>query len=93
MAIEDKSTAEGVVLGGVLPDSVVEVLQAIRGSLMYFIATVGVLCILLGAIGPMIPWFGSYVQGTMAGFLGIWGVSALLFAGLGYLFMRLIGYN
>ena len=93
MAIEDESTVEGVVLGGILPDNVIRVLQAIRGSLMYFIASVGVLCILLGAIGPMIPGLGSYVQGTMAGLLGIWGVSALLFAGMGYLFMHLIDYR
>ena len=93
MVIEDESTAEGVVLGGFLPESVIRALRKIRGSFMYFVASVGVLCILLGVVGPLIPWFGSFVEGPMAGFLGIWGVSAILFAGLGFLFMRLIGYS
>ena len=93
MVIEDESAAEGVVLGDMIPENVIRVLRQIRGSFMYFVASVGVVCIVLGAVGPLIPWFGSFVEGPMAGFLGIWGVSAILFAGLGFLFMRLIGYN
>ena len=60
---------------------------------MNFIAAIGVFFILLGAFGPMIPGLSAYVGGAPAGLLGIWGVSAILFAGIGYLFMYLIGYN
>lgn len=63
---------------------VLESLLAIRGSFLLFVTAVGVLFVVVGA---------TAMNGVLAGMFGIWGTSALLYAGLGYLLLKLIGYQ
>ncbi|WP_321112047.1 hypothetical protein [Halorussus salinisoli] len=65
-------------------DLILEVLLAIRGSFLLFVAAVGALLIVAGAFA---------MNGVLAGMFGIWGASALLYAGLGYLLLKLVGYQ
>ena len=93
MATDSSSASGGSGIGRHLPDPVVGVLLAIRGSLMNFIAAIGVVMVLLGAFGPALPVIGSYMQGEMAGLLGIWGVSSVAYAVIAHAFMSAIGYT
>lgn len=63
---------------------VISILLTIRRSFIAFVVTLGTLSILIGALVQ---------DGAVAGFLGIWGVSAYIFAALGYIGLRLIGYT
>lgn len=67
-----------------ITEPILRLLLAIRGSLLLFIATTGVLFILGGI---------TVMEGALAGMFGIWGVSALLYATLGYLLLKIIGYH
>lgn len=63
---------------------VLRVLLAIRGSFLLFVATIGALFVLGGA---------TVMDGVLAGMFGIWGVSCILYAGLGYGLLKFIGYH
>jgi hypothetical protein len=76
-----------------LYDLVVSVLLAIRSSFLTFVAALGVAMLLLGAFGPMIPVVNGVMKGVVAGMFGIWGVSAIVYAVIGFGFLRLIGYR
>jgi hypothetical protein len=65
---------------------IVQLLLRIRRSFLLFVATVGVLLIVLGG-----TLFGG--TGVLAAMFAIWGVSAILYALGGVLLMRLIGYR
>jgi hypothetical protein len=65
---------------------IIRILLAIRGSFLLFVATMGVVMILLGA-----TVLGG--QGVIAAMFAIWGVSAVIYASGGVLFLRLIGYR
>jgi hypothetical protein len=72
-----------------LPDNsvlaaIVRVLYAIRGSFTVFIFALGVVWLLLGL---------ALQSGVIAGMLVIWGVSAMIFAGIARIGFRLIGYS
>lgn len=67
-----------------ITEPILRALLAIRKSLLLFIATVGVLFVLGGI---------TVMDGVLAGMFGIWGVSALLYATLGYLLLKIIGYH
>ena len=62
---------------------VVRVLLAIRGSALLATVIAGIVMLVLAA---------TVLDGGVAGLTGIVGVSTLLYAGLGYLALRLIGY-
>ena len=62
---------------------VVRALLAIRGSALVATVVLGVVMLILAA---------TVLDGGIAGLTGIVGVSTLLYAGLGYLALRLIGY-
>ncbi|WP_266082067.1 hypothetical protein [Haladaptatus caseinilyticus] len=68
----------------IVTEPLLRVLLAIRGSFLLFIASVGVLFIVTGA---------TIMDEVLAGMFGIWGVSCLLYAGLGYGLLKLIGYH
>lgn len=60
------------------------ILYAVRGSFLVFVL----------AIGLVWTGLGLYLQeGVMAAMLVIWGVSAVLYAGIGYGCLKLIKYN
>lgn len=72
-----------------LPDNkaleiVVRVLYIVRGSFLAFVFAVGVLMLFAGIV---------ISDGLMAGLLGIWGVSAILYALVGKFMLQLIGYG
>lgn len=80
-----------------LPEPALNVLQAIRGSFVYFIAALGVLFLFLAVLGHFlpagVPLLSDLTTGVMAGLWAIWGVSAILYAGIAYLLMIAVGYK
>ena len=69
--------------GESVPDSpFVRGLSALRHSLVLTIAVLGVLLVAIGA--------SPFVSGVFAGMFGIWGATALICAGLGYLGVKLL---
>lgn len=72
-------------------DRALSALLAIRQSVLAFIVAVGLLCLLLSILLSTYA-FESVTHGVLAGICAIWGVSALLFAALGHVGLRLIGY-
>jgi len=63
---------------------IVRVLLAVRRSLIVFIAVLGIVMFVTG-------WILS--EGAVAGMLAALGISALIYSGLGFVFVRLIGYT
>lgn len=64
---------------------------AIRSSFLAFVTTLGVLFLLLALVfSEHVP--GVYF-GVLSGMLAVWGVSAFVYAALGHLGLRLIGYR
>ncbi|WP_423747093.1 hypothetical protein V5735_20905 (plasmid) [Haladaptatus sp. SPP-AMP-3] len=70
----------------------VSLLLAIRRSFLAFIVALGVVCWLLAVLlsGYLLP---SLTHAVLAGMFAIWGTSAFVYAILGHLGLRLIGYN
>jgi hypothetical protein len=64
--------------------AVVRVLYTIRGSFTAFIFALGVIWLLIGI---------ALQVGVMAAMFAIWGISAMIFAGIVRLAFRLIGYS
>lgn len=62
----------------------VRFLLLLRSSFLVFIAFIGVLLFLTGSV---------LSEGVVAGMLGITGVSAILYAAIGFAFLRAIGYR
>lgn len=62
---------------------VVRALLAVRGSALLATVIAGMIMLVLAA---------TVLDGSIAGLAGIVGVNTLLYAGLGYLVLRLIGY-
>lgn len=69
---------------GRLADVLLGGLLKVRGSFLLFIATIGVVLLVLGFV---------WSESVLSGMFGIWGASALVYAGLGFVFLRLIGYR
>ena len=65
-----------------LRNAIAPVLVAIRRSFLLFVAAVGLVLIVLG-ISPL-------VDGLFAGMFGIWGATAILCAGLGFVVLRFL---
>ena len=64
---------------------------AVRSSFLAFVATLGVVFLLLALVfSEHVP--GVYF-GVLSGMLAVWGVSAFVYAALGHLGLRLIGYR
>ena len=64
---------------------------AVRSSFLAFVATLGVVFLLLALVfSEHVP--GVYF-GVISGMLAVWGVSAFIYAALGHLGLRLIGYR
>lgn len=72
-------------------DRALSALLAIRQSLIAFIVALGLLCLLLSVL-LSVHVVESVTHGVLAGIFAIWGVSALLYAALGHIGLRLIGY-
>ncbi|MFC4451306.1 hypothetical protein [Halorussus aquaticus] len=71
---------------------VTAVLLAIRQSFLAFVTAIGVGCCLLAVLLSEYVLAGlSY--GVLAGMFAIWGVSAFVYAVVGHLGLRLIGYR
>lgn len=68
------------------------VLITIRSSFLAFVVTIGVVFIILSVLlsGHVLPGFN---HGILAGMTFIWGISAFLYALLGKVILRLIGYS
>ncbi|MFC4551090.1 MULTISPECIES: hypothetical protein [Halorussus] len=67
-------------------------LLAIRKSFLAFVTTIGVVCCLLAALLSEYVFVGLF-NGVLAGMFAVWGVSAFIYAVLGHLGLRLIGYH
>ncbi|WP_227378668.1 hypothetical protein [Haladaptatus halobius] len=67
-------------------------LLAIRQSFLAFVTAIGVVCCLLAVLlsTHVLP---ALTNGVLAGMFAIWGVSAFIYAVLGHLGLRLIGYR
>lgn len=63
---------------------VIGVLLKIRSSFLFFVLTLGVVLLVSG---PLLA------DGVVAGMFGLWGVSLILYACLGFVFLRVIGYT
>lgn len=66
---------------------------AIRGSFLAFVTTLGVVFLVLAVVlsnHVPVPYLNS---GVLSGMLAVWGVSAFVYAALGHLTLRLIGYR
>jgi hypothetical protein len=70
---------------------VVSLLLAIRNSFIAFTAAFGIVCLLLAV------FLSEYISGisyeVLSAMFAVWGVSALVYACLGYVVLRLIGYH
>jgi hypothetical protein len=70
---------------------VISLLLAIRSSFILFVAALGTICFLLAML------FSTYIPllnyNVLAAMFVIWGVSAFVYAALGYVGLRLIGYH
>lgn len=76
---EDGERSNSQLFGAIL-----RILYAIRGSFLVFVLAVGIVWTAVGL----------YLQeGVIAAMLVIWGVSAILYAGIGYGSLKLIKYN
>ncbi|KTG11470.1 hypothetical protein AUR64_04240 [Haloprofundus marisrubri] len=75
-----------------LTDAGVSILLTIRKSFLSFVMTLGLICLLFAALfsEAFLPVLNN---GVLAGMFVIWGVSAFVYAVLGYVVLRLIGYN
>ena len=71
---------------------VTSVLVAVRGSFLAFVTTIGVLLLLTSVLvsGFVVP---SVEYGLVSAMALIWGVSALIYAVLGNIGLRVIGYR
>lgn len=67
-----------------LKDVALAVLVAIRRSFLLFVAVVGLVLVAIGA-SPLI-------NGLFAGMFGIWGATALVCAGLGFVGVKLLQF-
>lgn len=76
---EQKNSAENPVLA-----AIIRILYTVRGSFTAFIFALGVIWLLIGLV---------LQSGVMAGMLVLWGVSAMIFAGIVRIGFRLIGYS
>lgn len=76
---ERKKSAENPVLA-----AIIRILYTIRGSFTAFIFALGVIWLLTGLV---------LQNGVIAGMLVLWGVSAMVFAGIVRMGFRLIGYT
>jgi hypothetical protein len=65
-----------------LRNAALSVLVAIRRSFLLFVAAVGLILVAIGA-SPL-------VNGLFAGMFGIWGATALVCAGLGFVGVKLL---
>ena len=65
-----------------LKDVVLDALVAIRRSFLLFVAAVGLVLVAIGA--------SPFVNGLFAGMFGIWGATALVCAGLGFVGVKLL---
>ncbi|WP_132060656.1 hypothetical protein [Halorussus amylolyticus] len=64
---------------------------AVRRSFLAFVTTLGVVFLVLAVVfSEHVP--GVYF-GVISGMLAVWGVSAFVYAALGHLGLRLIGYR
>ena len=64
---------------------------AIRSSFLAFVATLGVVFLVLAVVlSEHVPFV---TNGVISGMLVVWGVSAFAYAGLGHLGLKLIGYR
>ncbi|WP_225741377.1 hypothetical protein [Halorussus halophilus] len=68
------------------------VLLAIRGSFLAFVTTIGVGCCLLALVLSKYVIAGL-TNGVLAAMFAVWGASAFVYAVLGHLGLRLIGYR
>ena len=68
------------------------VLLAIRQSFLAFVMTLGVLFCLLSVLLSEYVLVGL-TNGVLSAMLAVWGVSAFIYAVLGHLGLRLIGYH
>lgn len=67
-----------------LKNAALGVLAAIRRSFLLFVAVVGLVLVVIGA-SPL-------VNGLFAGMFGIWGATALVCAGLGFVGVKLLQF-
>ena len=68
-----------------VPPSVVTLLKTLRGSFLFFVMAVGVVCIITGLVLQYVLG-----KGILAGMFGVWGFSALLAGGVGYLVLSYV---
>ena len=70
---------------------VVSLLLAIRSSFILFVAALGAVCLLLSLL------LSSYIPGinhnVLSAMFAVWGASAFVYAVLGYVGLRFIGYH
>ena len=71
--------------------SLVRLSLAVRSSFLAFVVALGVVFLVLAVIlSKHVPFV---TNGVVSGMLVVWGVSAFVYAGLGHLGLRLIGYR
>lgn len=64
---------------------------AVRSSFLAFVATLGVVFLVVAVVlSEHVP---GVTHGVLSGMLVVWGVSAFVYAGLGHVALRLIGYR
>lgn len=69
----------------------VEVLVAVRGSFLAFVTAMGIVFLLVAVVlSEHVP---GIHHGVLSGMFAVWGASAFLYAALGHVGLRLIGYR
>ena len=64
---------------------------AVRSSFLAFVTTLGVVFLVLALVlSEHVP---GVTHGVLSGMLAVWAASAFVYAGLGHLGLRLIGYR
>jgi len=84
MSTNAENTSDDNSMIATIARPIVRVLLAVRRSLIVFIAVLGIVMFVTG-------WILS--EGAVAGMLAALGISALIYSGLGFVFVRLIGYT
>jgi hypothetical protein len=71
--------------------SLVRLSLKVRSSFLAFVATMGAVFLVLAVV--LSGYVPGVTHGVLSGMLVVWGVSAFVYAALGHLALRLIGYR
>ena len=70
---------------------IVEILLAVRSSFLAFVTALGVVFVVVAVV--LSGYVPGITHGVLAAMFAVWGASAFVYAALGHVALRLIGYR